>query len=137
MAALEEHAPRIDTAQLSAHISRELDRYRRDVQRGTLPFERKRRIIEAFVQEVRVRLPKGQTLSGRVRETVPYRDGAFRDTSGTREMIWQRESSPTSKPPGIEVRYQFPWPQAEHFVITDSLSPKRRLNIRTSSVIRA
>src|SRR5262249_1267208 len=125
-------------AQLAAHISQRLDRYRHDIQRGSLPFERKRRIVEAFVREVRVRLPKGHELSGQVREVVPFREHEPHEEKGAVTAVWirgqQEEEEPT---PCFEVLYRFPWPKAENLTVNDSPSPKRQSNIKTLSAIPA
>jgi site-specific DNA recombinase len=128
----------LDTARLTAHISEHLDRYRRDVQRGSLPFEKKRRIVEAFVREVRMRVPKGVPCEGTVREVIPFREDAPQDTDGVRETVWSRDGQqPENAPPAVEVIYTFPWPKAESALEIGLPSPKKRSSIKTSSAIPA
>jgi site-specific DNA recombinase len=137
--ALAEGTPPIDPARLAEQIGRQLDRYRRALQTGHLSFVQKRHIVEAFVESVRVRLPKGQTLSGRVREVIPYRDGVPKMAAiGTGEVLWQR--GPRQAPalrPSVEVLYRFPWPQTAPGMIIDFPSVERRSNTKTSSATRA
>jgi site-specific DNA recombinase len=138
IADLERRDLHLDTARLTAHISQHLDQYRKDVQRSALPFEKKRRIVEAFVQDVRVRVPKGAPCEGTVREVIPFREDAPQDTEGVRKTVWAREGQqPENSPPAVEVIYTFPWPQAESFMEISSPSPKKRSSIKTSSAIPA
>jgi site-specific DNA recombinase len=129
------HQP-LDTTILLAQIRQHLDRYRRDVQRGSLPFEKRRHLVEAFVQDVRVRLPKGAPCEGTVREVIPFREG-IQDTEGVRKTVWARGNQPEPAPAAVEVRYRFPLPEAQQVVEIGSLSPKKRSSIKTSSAIPA
>ncbi len=128
VAEMEDRDLHLDTAYVLATIRQHLDTYRRDVQRGSLPFARKRRIVESFVEGVRVRIPKGGGFSGQIREVIPYRErDRDRDRDGATETLWQRERQGDGAPaPMVEVRYRFPWPTAENLMVTDSLSLKKR-----------
>lgn len=140
LTALEDRDLHIDTAQLTAQICQQLDRYRHDVQRGALPLDRKRRIVEAFVQEVRVQVRKGQDFSGAVREVIPFREHTARAERGVVATVWQRDGQQHAAPASsVEVLYRFPFTgkSTDTLMVADSPSPKRRSNIKTSSAIPA
>jgi site-specific DNA recombinase len=148
LTALKDRTPALDPVQLSWQIHQQLDRYRRDVQHGSLPHHRKRRIVEALVDRVLVRVPKGMVFAPTVREVIPYRDRAEIPpvAAGPKDILWQREPpapgsvrSRKERNAGIEVRYRFPFAgsQAEPFSVISLSSLKRRSNIKTSSAIPA
>jgi site-specific DNA recombinase len=103
----------LDTTAVLTSIRGQLQRYRKDGQRGTLPADKKRQIVDAFVEEVRVRMPIGSAGTAAVREILPFR--APVSEGGIKETLWQREHQPPADAPGVEVRYRFPLPDAIGF----------------------
>ncbi len=107
----------LDLEEAIATIRQQLGKFRASIQKGTVPYQEKRRIVEAFVKEIRVYLKKGSNVAAvRVKETVPFRPHLGEDTShnGERLMVWQRqngESLPDGGEEGtLRITYRFPFP---------------------------
>jgi site-specific DNA recombinase len=116
----------VSTELLTSSLRQTLDRYRQDVQKGHLPFLQQRHIVESFVEEVRVCLPKGTALSEEIREIIPFRQFSTEPapTETRTETLWERDAASHSTPtPMVEIRYRFPWPQAENLLEINSHSP--------------
>lgn len=103
----------LDTAVTA--IRNQLEAFRKALQKKTVPFPVKRKIVETFVNEVVVTLERGSSLEVTTKEILPFRPEISRSAIDTaREIVWQRPGSkgqPQSNQGGqVQILYRFPFP---------------------------
>lgn len=115
---MEQRNLHVSTAQLIKAVHEQLDAYEKDIKSGSLSFERKRHIVESFIHEIRVRIPKGVELNGKIRQILPVRESAPDGKGAYRTFL--KKNSKAESTPGVEVVYRFPLPDTKSLLVTDS-----------------